>query len=147
MSYTKATAAEVVLMYLKEKKPATASTLAKAVGKSTQSVYSTLYKLKKEGKVISVSRGVWAVPQRTPSKVTQKKAVPEKDAPIRHEESKVQEERQYLLDQLEIAHKQLRDYKDKYAKLHAIASYLEKRNGQLLAHVWEKGGDISIGVN
>lgn len=125
---------EAVLSYLESYAPAKPSNISATTEKPIKTIYSALYQLKKAGKVKNLKGKGWTVVHRTPSKAVQE----EKNTVRQYGANDIER----LFDELNKAYDQVVEYKKKYERLHAIASYLEKRNGQLLAHVWETGGDI-----
>lgn len=143
MKYADMSTKQAVLSFLENRAPAKPRVISKYVGRNANSVYSALYTLNKEGKIKNLGVAGWTTVHRAPKKQVVKDT-PTKENTVRQYGA---DEVQRLADELDKAYAQVAEYRDKYKRLHAIASYLEKRNGQLLAHVWETGGNITLGEN
>lgn len=138
MKYSDMSVSSAVLSYLESYAPARPRDIVAMTEKSANQVYTALYQLKKVGKVKNLKGKGWTVVHRTPKVKTQPEL--EQNTVRQYEDlSAVKAKRE-----LEIAREKYDDLLEKaadkqkaYDDLFAVAKYLEKRNGQLLARIWE----------
>lgn len=140
MNYSNMTVGSAVISYLEDHAPAKPRDIAAATKKEVRQVYTELGKLKKAGKVKNLKAEGWTVVHRAPKSKLKAYTKPEQNTVGQYSKAEVAE----LERQLGLAHSaygnllsDMRKTQDKYNELLAVAKYLEKRNGQLLARIWE----------
>jgi predicted Zn-ribbon and HTH transcriptional regulator len=135
MSYNTMNATGAVTAFLEDHAPAKPKAIVAATGKTPNQVYAALYQLKKAGKVKRLGAEGWTVVHRAPKA----KAKPKQNTVRQYDISDLEEAQVTILNLLAAR----RDRQKEYDELKAVAKYLEKRNGQLLARIWEIENDVA----
>jgi hypothetical protein len=141
MGYSTMNATGAVTAFLEDHAPAKPKAIVAATGKSSNQVYAALYQLKKAGKVKRLGVEGWTVVHRAPKA----KDKPEQNTVRQYSNSEVtrleRELKEARSDYCELR-ETLRSKQKDYAEMVVVAKYLEKRNGQLLARIWEIENDV-----